>query len=120
MQRRQFVKASSLSAMSIGVFGKLVLGSDHVIGDTPTTTDVLGPFYRPGAPFRININPPDFGGTQLHLSGTIFRDDGKTPFRDCLIEIWQVDNHGDYDTFSDDYWYRGATKTGADGKYHFI
>lgn len=105
--------------MSIGVFGKLVLGSDAITGDSPTTTDVLGPFYRPGAPFRTNINPPGFNGTNLHLSGTIFKDDGRTPFHGCLIEVWQADKLGKYDTVSDDYVYRGAAKTGADGKYHF-
>jgi protocatechuate 3,4-dioxygenase beta subunit len=120
MKRRQFVKNSSLAAISIGVFGKLVFEKDKFVGDTPTTTDVLGPFYRPGAPFRTDINPPGFTGKKLYLSGTIFKDDGKTPFSDCLIEIWQVNNEGKYDNLSSDFLYRGAAKTDRNGKYNFV
>lgn len=120
MRRRQFLKNSSFAAIGIGVFGRVLFSNDRFIGDSPTTTDVLGPFYRPGAPFKTNINPRGFTGTNLHLTGTIFKDDGRTPFNDCLIEIWQVNHEGEYDTMSDEFNYRGAMKTGADGKYHFI
>ena len=120
MKRRQFVKNTSFAAISVGVFGKIIFEKDQFTGDTPTTTDVLGPFYRPGAPFRTDINPPGFTGTRLHLSGTIFKDDGKTPFSDCLIEIWQVNNEGKYDNISSDFLYRGAAKTDKNGRYNFI
>ncbi|MFI5134905.1 MAG: hypothetical protein ACHQD9_03530, partial [Chitinophagales bacterium] len=120
MKRRTFVRNTSLLAFSVGVFGNISWINGKAEGDTPTTTDILGPFYRPGAPMRTNINPPDFKGTPLNLSGIIYKDDGKTPFKNCLIEVWQCDVNGVYDNFSDDYVYRGAAKTGDDGAYQFI
>jgi catechol 1,2-dioxygenase len=120
MNRRTFVKSTSLVAVSIGVFGKISWSETKFIGDTPTTTDILGPAYRPGGPFRININPSNFTSSPLHLAGTIYKDDGKTLFENCMIEIWQCDKQGEYDMISEDYLYRGAMKTKKDGAYHFI
>lgn len=80
--------------MGMGVFGSIRWSNDHFIGDTPTTTDILGPFYRPGAQARTNLNPPGFTSEVLHFSGTIFREDGKTPMRNCFIEIWQCQPDG--------------------------
>src|SRR5215813_14572916 len=116
MRRRTFLRNSSFVAIGVGVFGHVIWNNDRFTGDSPTTTDVLGPFYRPGAPFKTNINPQGFKGTNLHLTGTIFKDDERTPFNDCFIEIWQVNHEGEYDTISDDFNYRGAAKTGTDGK----
>src|SRR5688572_23267020 len=120
MQRREFITDSGILAIGIGIFGSIKWDGNKFIGDTPTTTDILGPFYRPGVPLRSNLNPPGFSGEVLHLSGTVFKEDLKTPFKDCLIEIWQCDNELNYDNTSDNYKYRGAQKTGANGKYHFI
>ncbi|MGN6492904.1 MAG: hypothetical protein ACTHLE_12970, partial [Agriterribacter sp.] len=79
MQRRKFVKNSGILAIGFGIFGNIRWDGNRFIGDTPTTTDILGPFYRPGAPLRVNINPPDFSGEILQLSGTVFKEDNKTP-----------------------------------------
>ena len=120
MERRKFFKETGMLAIGIGVFGKLTFAEDRYIGDTPATTDILGPFYRPGAPVRTNINSKEYTGKLFHLSGTIFKEDGKTPFKNAVIEIWQCDENRVYDNISVDYNYRGTQKTGADGKYHFI
>ncbi len=120
MQRKEFIKNSGLVAIAVGVFGNVSWSRNKFIGDTPTTTDILGPFYRPGAPYRVNINPNGFSGKLFHLSGTIFKEDGKTPFNNCLVEVWQCDENKLYDNLSDEFKYRGSQKTGADGKYHFI
>ena len=120
MQRRKFIKETGMVAIGIGVLGNVVWSKDRFIGDTPTTTDILGPFYRPGAPVRDNIIPKGAKVDILQLSGTIFKADGKTPYKDCLIEIWQCSPDGIYDNTSDDYKFRGAQKTGPNGKYHFI
>lgn len=120
MQRRKFIKDTSAVALGIGVFGNITWTEKGFVGDTPTTTDILGPLYRPGAPLRKNLNPKDFKGEVLHLSGTIFKEDGKTPMPDCLIEVWQCQSDGLYDNVSDEYVYRGSQKVSANGKYHFI
>lgn len=119
MHRRAFIRDTGKTAVAISVFGSIQWSHTHFVGDTPTTTDILGPFYRPGAPLRTNINPPGFSGELLHFSGTILKEDGKTPFQNCLVEIWQCDKNQQYDNTSDDYRYRGAQKTNASGKYFF-
>lgn len=120
MQRKEFLKQTGFAIIGIGAFGSIQWNNDHFIGDTPTTTDILGPFYRPGAPFRKDLNPPVFTGNILHLTGTIFKEDGKTAISNCLIEIWQCKQDGFYDNVSDDYLYRGCQRVGEDGKYDFI
>ena len=88
-------------------------------GDTPTTTDILGPFYRPGSPLRTNLRLANSNGTAIVLKGNIFKEDGKTPINNALVEIWHCDENEIYDNTSDEYKYRGGQKTKADGKYEF-
>lgn len=119
MKRRKFIQNSSLMALSIGVFGKIKWDGEKYVGTDPTTTDILGPFYRPGAPFKTDLVQTGTKGEILHFSGTVFGKDGKTPVKDALVEIWHCDETGTYDNTSDDYVYRASAKTGGDGKYHF-
>ncbi len=119
MKRRSFIKNSSFVAFSISAFGFTKWNGKNFTGNTPTTTDILGPFYRPGAPFRSNIIPAGSKGSPLNLSGTVFKDDGKTVLKDALVEIWQCDENKYYDNVSDDFRFRGAVKTGKNGKYNF-
>lgn len=119
MNRRTFVKNSTLTAFSVAAFGSLNWNGKSFEGDTETTTDILGPFYRPGAPMRGNLIPSGTSGDALHLSGTIFQKDGKTPLGNTLVEAWQCDANEHYDNTSDEYLFRGAVKTGNDGKYTF-
>lgn len=119
MQRRAFIKNSSLTVISISAFGGLNWNGKNFEGDNPTTTDILGPFYRPGAPMRNNLRMAGSNGTPVVLKGIIFKEDGKTPINNAFVEIWQCDEHETYDNASDDYNYRGAQKTKADGKYEF-
>jgi len=105
--------------LSISAFGSIQWNGKSFVGDTPTTTDILGPFYRPGAPMRSDIIPPDSKGIPMNLSGTIFKEDGKTPLNNVLVEIWQCDENEQYDNTSDGYLFRGAIKTSKNGKYAF-
>lgn len=119
MKRRTFIKKSSLTALSISAFGAIHWNGKSFVGDSPTTTDILGPFYRPGAPMRSNIIPPNSKGSPMNLSGTIFKEDGKTPVNNASVEIWQCDENEHYDNASDSYFFRGAIMTGKNGKYDF-
>lgn len=119
MKRKTFLKHSSLTAFSIMAFGSIKWNGSRFTGDSPTTTDILGPFYRPGAPMRNNIVPSDSKGQALKLSGTVFKADGKSTLANTLVEIWQCDENEAYDNTSDDYRFRGAVRTGPDGKYRF-
>lgn len=119
MERRTFIKNSSLTVLSISAFGSLCWNGKIFEGDTPTTTDILGPFYRPGAPLRTNLRLGNSNGMPIVLKGIIFKEDGKTPINDAMVEIWHCDEHQVYDNASDEYNYRGGQKTKADGKYEF-
>jgi catechol 1,2-dioxygenase len=119
MKRRKFIQDSSLLAFSVGVFGTIKWDGHSYVGNDPTTTDILGPFYRPGAPLRVDLVQPGTKGDILHFSGTILGKDGKTPMNDALVEIWHCNEDGVYDNTSDDYIYRASARTATDGKYHF-
>lgn len=119
MKRRNFIVNSSLFAFSVGAFGAISWNGKSFVGNSPTTSDILGPFYRPGAPIRSNLLIPGTDGSILNLSGTIYDMDGNTPLRDTLIEIWHASEKGEYDNTSPDYRYRAALKTDKNGKYDF-
>lgn len=119
MKRRTFIKDTGLTAFSVAAFGAISWNGKEFAGDNETTTDILGPFYRPGAPMRTNLVPPGSTGKLLQLSGTVYHHDGKTPLSNVLIEAWHCDENAKYDNVSDKYLYRGAIKTGKDGKYTF-
>ena len=119
MKRRKFIEKSAMLALTVGVFGKIKWDGEKYVGTDPTTTDILGPFYRPGAPFKANLIQPGTKGETLHFSGTVIGKDGKTPVKEALVEIWHCDETGTYDNTSDNYVYRASAKTSADGKYHF-
>jgi catechol 1,2-dioxygenase len=119
MKRRKFIMSSALTAFSISAFGAIHWNGKSFEGDTVTTTDILGPFYRPGSPMRSNLIPPNSTGEVMHLTGTVFQKDGKTPMPNSLIEAWQCDENEKYDNTSDDYMFRGMVKTGDDGTYAF-
>lgn len=108
-----------MAALTIGVFGKIKWDGEKYVGTDPTTTDILGPFYRPGAPFKTDLIEPGTKGETLHFGGTVFGKDGKTPVNGALVEIWHCNEDGIYDNTSDNYVYRAAAKTSADGKYRF-
>ena len=119
MQRRTFIKNSTLTVISVSAFGALNWNGKNFEGDTPTTTDILGPFYRPDSPLRTNLRLPNSNGTQIVLKGYIFKENGKTPINNALVEIWHCDENEVYDNTSDEYKYRGGQRTKADGRYEF-
>ncbi len=119
MERRFFLKNSTLTALSMAAYGSIHWNGTRFEGDTITTTDILGPYYRPGAPLRSNLVTNGSTAPVMHLSGTIFGADGKTPLSNVLIESWQCDEHEHYDNTSDEYLNRGSLRTGKDGKYAF-
>lgn len=120
MRRRTFIEGMGLFAVGMGAFGSVSRGEGRFVGDSPTTTDILGPWYRPGAPFRTNLNPTGFNGEILRLSGTVFKVDGTTPIDNCLVEIWQCNKDGLYDNTSDAFIYRASQQVKANGAYSFV
>ena len=93
-------------------------------GCRPTEAEILGPFYRFGAPFRSRLADPDEPGDRLVLTGTVFSSDCRTPLAGALIEVWQANHAGVYDTskpgnFTDatTFQLRGMLYTNEKGQY---
>ena len=92
----------------------------------PTLPDILGPFYRPNAPFRSAISPAGAKGESLTLSGTV-RDTAGNPVANALVDVWQADAAGAYDISDPDdprnaripLTYRARQRTDAQGRWSF-
>lgn len=119
MQRRTFLKNTALCAVAVSASGFIRFDGIKYVGDCETTTDILGPFYRPGSPVRNNLLINGASGTIMELSGTILHKDCITPYKKAKIELWHCDNKGVYDNDSDEYRYRGASYSDNKGRYSF-
>ena len=64
----------------------------------PTESDIVGPFYRFGAPAQTKLAGPDEPGDRLIVSGKVYSSDCRTPLPQALIEVWQATQAGLYDT----------------------
>ena len=89
-----------------------------------TESDIVGPFYRFGAPVRARLAPLDEPGDRLVLTGTVFSADCRTPLPGALIEVWQANHAGLYDTntpgnFTEatTFHLRGMLQTNEKGRY---
>jgi catechol 1,2-dioxygenase len=93
--RRTFLRGS---AVMLG--GALLSGRAYAATQAcqPTEADILGPFYRFGAPFQTRLDGPDEAGDRLKVTGTVFSSDCQTPVPGALIEVWQANKAGLYDT----------------------
>jgi catechol 1,2-dioxygenase len=69
----------------------------------PTEKNILGPYYRPGAPFRAKITPPLEPGTVTLISGRVWASDTKKPLAGARLDIWQANAKGRYDNDDPDH-----------------
>lgn len=95
LSRRDFLRQN---AALIG--GTLLAGPALAASEAcrVTESDILGPFYRTGAPFRSQLAGPDEPGERLIISGTVTSADCR-PLPGALIEVWQANAKGIYDTY---------------------
>ena len=89
-----------------------------------TERDIIGPFYRFGAPFQTRLAGPDEPGERLIIAGKVYSADCRSPLPSTLIEVWQANNAGLYDTdkpgnFTEqvDFRLRGMMLTDQQGNY---
>jgi len=120
--RREFLKQGAVSAAILG-FPTLLLSAEvkptESSGDlgsygkylrekekppvkpaekwAPTEDNILGPFYREGAPYRAKITSPLESGTVLLVSGHVWGYDTKKPLVHATLDIWQANARGRYD-----------------------
>jgi catechol 1,2-dioxygenase len=63
----------------------------------PTEDNILGPYFREGAPFRAKITPPLVKGVTMLIRGRVWGFDTKKPLANAVLDIWQADANGRYD-----------------------
>ena len=119
MQRRDFIKTTALSAIAISATGFVRFDGQRYVGDCETTTDVLGPFYRPDSPVRGSLVIKGEKGDPIELIGKIMHNDCTTPYKNAKIELWHCDGNGVYDNETADFKYRGTAYSDKKGNYSF-
>lgn len=119
MERRTFVNNTALLAIAISTSGFIRFDGHNFVGDCETTTDILGPFYRPNSPLRHNLSINGESGDAIELVGKINHNDCTTPYSKAKIELWHCDAKGVYDNTSQEYRYRGTTFSDLNGDYKF-
>ena len=119
MQRRTFIKDTALSVVAISAAGFIRFNGKNFEGDCETTTDILGPFYRPNAPVRSDMRIKNAVGHLVELSGQVKHKDCKTPLKNASVELWHCDGKGVYDNDSPDFNYRAKTFCDENGHYSF-
>ncbi len=67
MQRRDFIKTAALSAIAVSATGFVRFDGKRYVGDCETTSDVLGPFYRPDSPVRKSLRIKGEKGDPIEL-----------------------------------------------------
>jgi catechol 1,2-dioxygenase len=83
---------------NIGNIGEIsaAISDDEIPSGPPTSDDVLGPYYRPFAPFRYKVSAVLESGRLLVVFGTVWAYDTKLPIR-ADFDIWQANRKGVYD-----------------------
>src|SRR5262249_33783594 len=116
-----------LMAGSLGVSALVCLlnnGADGANGRTPTTANLLGPFWRTGAPRTPNgesiVRSPTPGAPVFVDAWVVDRDGG--PVEGVEVDVWQSSSEGFYenqDPQQADMNLRGTFTTDADGHIAF-
>ena len=94
MPRRMFLQGSA--ALLGGAFLPDAVAAAK--GCRPTEQDIIGPFYRFGAPFETKLAGPDEAGDRVIVAGTVYSSDCRSRVPNALIEVWQSNKAGLYDT----------------------
>ncbi len=106
-----------------------VLGLSRLVDDQThaqivgTASNVLGPFYRPGAPFIENpgsIRGAASSGEPLVIHGLVTDALSGEPLAGATVDVWQADGEGRYsneDAALARWNLRGRQRTNQDGSY---
>src|SRR5688572_305986 len=99
IDRRDFIKTSSLFAVAVTlpVFNRCKDddGDDDLTDDCQTTADILGPYYKAGAPLGENIIPAGDETPPLLIEGKVFSH-CENLLPDAVVEIWNANADGVY------------------------
>jgi protocatechuate 3,4-dioxygenase beta subunit len=110
MNRQGFLKYSitSLLVLILGVslVSIAIAGAQTTCEATPE--DEMGPFYKPGAPYRTSV------GTGYLLLGTVKSTKDCQPIEAAMVELWMTGPDGQYG----DAW-RATLFSAENGTYYF-
>jgi len=128
--RRQFLKNTSLSLLSVAVFPTILksenstvsLSKKNSVVDCDESTEDLygqGPFYTANAPSIQNNQLADISeaGTRIIISGIVYNLECSEVIPNTEIDIWHANEAGGYDNIG--YNLRGKTTTNSQGFYVF-
>ena len=124
--RRQFLRNTSLAALSFGILPVIAKTTALIKPNSPilcdeSTEDAYGqgPFYTANAPSIQNNMLADSNeiGTRLILSGQVYNLECSEKIANTEIDIWHANDDGDYDNSG--YNLRGKTTTNSQGFYVF-
>jgi protocatechuate 3,4-dioxygenase beta subunit len=92
-----------------------------------TADNIRGPFYREGAPFRIDLAEPDEPGERLTVAGRVIGLPDCEPLDDAVLDVWQANARGLYSNMlglarradPKRFRLRGKIRTAGEGQYRF-
>ena len=110
---------AGLSAAPVAALGKPVR-----LDPTPSCADegeatpaaTRGPYFRPGSPERADVTGGRAEGTPLLVGGRVLGRDCR-PVARALVDLWQADDSGRYDTSGNHL--RGHQYTDEGGRWAF-
>jgi hydroxyquinol 1,2-dioxygenase len=114
-KREEFILASDVLGLSM-----LVVQMNHHFDEAATPATVLGPFHIAGSPeleYGADMSE-GIPGTPLYVHGTVRDLDGK-PVGDAVLDVWQADTEGAYESQLevDEARLRAKYTTREDGSY---
>jgi protocatechuate 3,4-dioxygenase beta subunit len=104
--------AGAVSMSSAEVFAAWRQGEARAM--TPTPADILGPFFKKGAPNVAALRKRGDAGIPLRVTGAVFDTRGERISK-ARIDVWQADAAGVYDL--EGFRYRGKLAVGESAEY---
>lgn len=102
--RRRFLEGSMALSAALALRGRAGAAQAGRARPTPACGDAgltppqtPGPFFTPSSPLRASLLEPGMAGTKIVVEGVVLTTDC-TPVPRALLDFWQADNDGHYDT----------------------
>ncbi len=121
MERRKFVRLAGMSAFAITASGFTLIKENGILKTScATSTDMLGPFFREGAPRIQDLTYPVSADVlPILVKGRVLGADCQTPLGNIDLDVWHCDHEEEYDMESDDFRCRAKLTTDSEGNYWF-
>ena len=124
--RRQFLRNTSLAALSFGILPAIAKNNTEPQPNSSILCDEItedyygqGPFYTANAPNIQNNQLADINeiGTKIIISGRVFNLDCAEAIPNTIFDIWQANDAGSYDNSG--FNLRGKAVSNSQGFYIF-